>query len=107
MDGCDCYGLFRIVQHDKYNRHLPMFDYTIDTEMAIIDANRPLIASERLGSPLEGCLILLRYDGALRHIGLYVGNRFMLHTRPAAGSLLVSIDAISIRNRIEGFYRVN
>ena len=109
--GLDCYGLFRCVQNTHYGKHLPPlcceYEDACDTEQTaqVYRMHQPLIAGERLASPVDGCGVVIKYDGMPTHLGVYVGG-YILHTTRRTGCVMESIDSPNLKCRIEGYYAV-
>lgn len=106
-EGCDCYGLVRLVYRERLGIELPAFtDYheTLSAETAA------LIAAERrlwreVAEPAPYDVLLFRVDGAPQHIGLVAQPGWMLHTTRGKHSCLERYTRPYWRARIDGFYR--
>lgn len=110
-EGCDCWGLVRIVLQERFGKTLPAFD---DYEKATREAGErevelglktlPLRKTEE---PEEGDIVLMRARGKLCHTGIYLGNGEILHTNRGTDSVIEKIDGLrQLRGKIEGYYRV-
>lgn len=109
-DGCDCYGLVRLVFSEQLNRQLPLLDnsYTTrDEEERLINKQLPLINAVPTLSNTFGSLVVMSVFNKLSHVGIYVGDDCILHTEKATGSLIANIHSPSFKPRIEGYYRVD
>jgi cell wall-associated NlpC family hydrolase len=112
MDGCDCYGLVRLVLMREFGRSLPELsaDYTnarcIEETAALFEQHRPVLLAGRIAGPEEGAVALIREQNRLCHAGLYAGDGYVLHTRERLGSICQRISHPDLRERIEGYYRV-
>lgn len=109
-DGCDCYGLVRLVLHDVFQIIVPSYedDYPEDldrkTVCDLICENKG--GWEEIEEPVVGDLVLIKIQGALYHMGIIASsNRWMLHTMKGKDSALESIDGPQWRNKGKGFYR--
>ena len=111
-EGCDCWGLVRIVQKECFGKELPSFD---DYEKATRDESERQVAIglkelplKKVDSPEEGDIVLLRIRGKLCHTGLYIGGNEILHTNRGTDSVIESLDGLRhLREKVEGFYRVS
>jgi len=111
FDGCDCYGLVRLVLNNEFGKNLPDFwDYTSADDgtsvQEILLDNKPLIASEKKESPEIGDVVLFRFHGYTSHMGVYVGNNMILHVIKNIDSCCVPIDQGMLKGRIEGYYGI-
>jgi len=108
MDGCDCYGLIRLVLRDKFQKHLPDFQsvsasdkpYISDT----IDQYKPLLTAKQKDSPDVGDLCIFNVQGYPCHLGLYIGGNMVLHILSGCGSICDRLDSHKLKGRLEGFY---
>lgn len=110
--GCDCWGLVRLVLAERFGIVLDSYDYISGTAEALAGAvleALPLAPVDRVETPREGDLAILRMRGQPCHIGLVVGGpgeRNLLHTLNPHDSALDYYDGSRWRLRLEGFYRV-
>jgi cell wall-associated NlpC family hydrolase len=110
LNGCDCYGLARLVWQELTGNELP--DYVIscmDTLGISNQINKDIVQWERVvGEPPVPSLMLIKFDfdhpDWCNHIGVYVGNGMFIHTRKEANSCKERIDSLHWKSRIEGFY---
>jgi cell wall-associated NlpC family hydrolase len=110
--GCDCWGLVRLVQAERFGRRLPDLSqgYASSRDAANIAS---LYEMERLrwealaaeASPEAGDVIVLRIAGAVRHVGLVAAPGTMLHILKNINSCLERYDRPLWKNRIEAVYR--
>jgi cell wall-associated NlpC family hydrolase len=112
LEGCDCYGLVRLVLRNEYGIELPSLsnDYTdalIISETARLFAEkRPVLASEKLPAPEEKAVVVITEHGRPAHIGIVAGNGYILHTGVKTGSVCQRVTHPGLHGRIEGYYRV-
>jgi cell wall-associated NlpC family hydrolase len=111
MKGCDCYGLVRIVLEDRFGVTLPVFDTEYefgdqDSEEAAIDSGLFHLPVIKILIPSLGDLVFLRYFGHTSHIGIYLGDNFILHTTPERNACLDSLASPLLAKRVMGFYHV-
>lgn len=108
----DCWGLVRAVYEEKYGISLPSLDgryHGIADQRALaglVEEQRP---EEWVpvpgGDERPGDAIVLRVAGLPTHLGLVVGQGWMLHTQASVGSVLEQYGRPRWRLRVEGFYR--
>ena len=110
--GVDCWGLLYHAEKVLFNKTVPsfqnMYSWAMDDIQSLIDQMKPLLAYPQVPEPTPGDIVLLRFQGLHTHVGLYVGDNYMLHSDPW-GRGLSCLDRLSsprIAPRIEGFYRV-
>jgi len=110
QEGCDCYGLFRLV-YQSFGVDLPAHD---DGYLSVADQREILIlldaglpdwhpvepGDER---PTDG--ILLRLAGRPYHVGVVVGNGRMIHTMDKAGACIEYYRSVAYNRRVIGFFR--
>ena len=113
MDGCDCYGLVRLVLRNEYGISLPELsnDYsnalnTSETARLFAE-NLPVLAGEKIGSPEEKAVVVITEHGVAAHIGIAAGGGYVLHTGVKTGSVCQRETHPGLRGRIEGYYRVS
>ena len=109
-EGCDCYGLLRLVELEQFAQMLPEYsDYdpgNQEEEARLIDERLPLIGASRVESPEAGDIVQLRYLGAPSHVGVFVGDGMVLHTAPKKGVVLESLSSVNLASRIVGYFRI-
>lgn len=111
-DGCDCYGLVKLVLNSHYAIMLPeLLEYAdaLDNQhiQEVVSDNVPLLSGEELDRPEEGAVVILSSGGLSAHIGLLVTDKLMLHTTSLTGAVIEPISSNRIKNRIRGIYSVN
>ena len=107
MDGCDCYGLVRLLLTDLYGKLLPLFAND-ETEYApLINSGLATIGATGIPKPEEGALVILRYLGLPVHIGLCIDGTRVIHTEKFKGVHIEALSSRHIASRIVGFYRVH
>lgn len=111
--GCDCYGLVRLILNNEYHIKLPCLseynDALNSSELKpLFDKNIPLLCADKITYPEETAVALIRtHSGMYTHVGLYAGDEYIIHVRCKTGCVLERIDSPVLRNRIEGWYRVD
>jgi cell wall-associated NlpC family hydrolase len=112
LQGCDCYGLIRLVFLQEFNRQLPELsnDYTdarnIRETAALFAKNMPVLLAEKIAGPEEGAVAVIREQNCLCHVGLCAGDGFILHAAAKLGSVCQRASHPDLAGRIEGYYRV-
>jgi len=107
--GADCWGLAMLAYRGLWGIELP--DYRVSC-FATADINDTVDSQRaqwrRTAQPEVPCLVVMRIDPnipeACNHLGVYVGNGFMLHTLAKQHSVLERIAHPYFTRKIEGFY---
>jgi cell wall-associated NlpC family hydrolase len=107
--GCDCWGLVCLVYKLEFGVILP--DFTISClDARLIDGE---ISSQRslwrkLNKPRLPCVVVMRNSAyspkICNHLGIYIGNRKILHTSQGTGAIITSLTDPCWSKTIEGFY---
>ena len=111
-EGCDCYGLIRLVLQNEYGIILPELsdDYTnalnVEQTAKLFAQHLPVIASVKLKEPRESAVVVLTERGKPSHVGIVAGNGYILHTGAKTGSVCQRSTHPGLRGRIEGYYSV-
>jgi cell wall-associated NlpC family hydrolase len=112
LEGCDCYGLVRLVLFNEYKINLPELSDNYNNALNIKEISqmftehRPVLASEKLYEPREQAVVVITEHGVASHIGIVAGNGYILHTGAKTGSVCQRAEHPGLRDRIEGYYRV-
>jgi cell wall-associated NlpC family hydrolase len=113
IEGCDCYGLARLVLHNEYGINLPELsdDYSNALNLAetarLFAEKRPVLAAEKLPGPMERAVAVITEHGVPAHIGIAAGGGYVLHTGVKTGAVCQRETHPGLRGRIEGYYRVS
>jgi cell wall-associated NlpC family hydrolase len=111
-EGCDCWGLVRLVLGERWRVWLPSFarDYR-DTEETDAIA-RTIIGEQgkewrRISGPFfrEGDVALFRLAGRPVHVGLIVGWPWMLHIERGIDAACDRIDGLRWARRLDSVWR--
>jgi len=110
FDGCDCYGLARLVLKEEFGKTLPdIWNYTsaghLPSVTRAFKENAPILA-DRVKTPKPGDVILYRFFGYTSHMGVYVGDGKVLHITANTHSVCVPVDSGILRGRREGYYEI-
>ncbi|PHR17287.1 MAG: phage tail protein [Sphingopyxis sp.] len=107
-DGCDCWGLIRLIYRDHKGIVLPTYtgygDPLARAATDLIEAGRVDWEKVTQPQPYDAVLFLVR--GQPHHIGLVIRPGWMIHTARGKQSCIESYNRPLWRSRIEGFYRV-
>ena len=113
-NGCDCYGLVRLILNDEYQIQLPALnsDYSdaLNCEQTknLFKEYVPVICGTKIENPEEKAVCLVRTRGGLcTHVGIYAGDGFIIHTRNKTGAVCERLSSPFLTGRIEGWYHVN
>lgn len=116
-DGCDCWGLVRIVYKDKWDIELPSYDAEYDTiaDRAHLKALMDNRSEEFMkdgwheiypGEERPGDGVLMRLGSYPIHVGIVQSSGRLLHIDfGMASSALESYKQPKLCKRIVGFYR--
>jgi cell wall-associated NlpC family hydrolase len=113
FNGCDCYGLVRLVLKEEFGKELPMLsneyknaNVVIDTEK-VVKKNLPLLIAKEKGTPDEGDVGVFSYRGHTSHVGVYVGRGKVLHILSTAKyPVCEKLNSPFLKGRLNGFYEV-
>lgn len=112
-DGCDCYGLVRLILLEQYKIELPELKGNYSNALCIAETkklfteNVPVICAEKISSPEEKAIALIKIKGSLCHVGLYAGDGYIIHSRHKLGVVCERITSPLLVNCVEGWYRVD
>jgi len=111
-DGCDCYGLARLVMCNEFGIDLPELsnDYSDALNVAetarLFNEHLPALAGEKLEAPEEGAVAIITGRGAAVHIGVVAGGGYILHTGIKTGAVCQRETHPGLRGRVAGYCRV-
>ena len=112
MEGCDCYGLVRLVLRNEYGINLPELSdsYTdaqnIKETARLFAENIPVLAAEKLSAVREKAVVIITEHGLAAHIGITAGGGYILHTGAKTGCVCQRETHPGLQGRIEGYYNV-
>jgi len=112
MDGCDCYGLVRLVLRNEYNIELPELSdnyadaLNVSETARLFAENLPVLAAKKIDAAEEKAVVVITEHGVAAHIGIAAGGGYILHTGAKTGSVCQRETHPGLRGRIEGYYRV-
>lgn len=112
-DGCDCYGLLRLIYHDRLAVDLPLlsdeYDNTLQRKtMNDLVQERPLLIGFEKSSfddvkPLD--VLVIRHVGFDCHLGIVVSKRWMIHSEAGKGTVIEEFNRPHIRPRVKEVWR--
>jgi cell wall-associated NlpC family hydrolase len=111
-EGCDCYGLVRLVLKNEYGKELPALSDDYDDALVIsetsllFEKHLPVLAAEKLPGPEDGAAVVITERGKPCHLGIAAGAGFILHTTVKTGSVCQRATHPDLHGRVEGCYRV-
>lgn len=110
-DGCDCWGLVRMIYKEALNIDLPSY-HELYATAADAMAVRSLIMGNigpwreiEKGKERWFDCALMREAGVPRHIGIVCSRGSVLHLPPGKSSVIETYDEGKNRHRIVGFWR--
>lgn len=102
-EGFDCYGLAIEVLKRNGITLIDVFDKNVsNVENMLIALNS--IPHTVLNKPEENCLIELSVFGEPKHIAVYIGSGYIIHTSKTTGVIIEPLHRYS--TRIKGIYKV-
>jgi len=111
-EGCDCYGLVRLVLWNEYGVELPELsdDYADARNIAetarLFKERLPVFAAKKIAGPEEAAVAVITECGRPCHLGVTAGDGYILHTTVKTGAACQRSTHPGLRGRIEGYYRV-
>lgn len=112
-EGCDCYGLVRLIFLNEYSMKLPSlsgkYEDALDKEFTkeLFHQYVPLLCGERIDGPEEKAVAIIRTQGLATHVAMYAGDGSIIHTMLNMGTVCERISSPMLTGRIEGWYRVS
>jgi hypothetical protein len=119
-EGCDCWGLVRLVIAERTGVALPCYATDYDTETDAVGVGHCVTAARVSGvwDAVEGApqpFDLAEMFSVLRarngfaypplHVGVVIAPGWLLHTEVVTGALLVRLDERGLGKRIAGYWR--
>ena len=106
--GCDCYGLVCLFYKHYFNKLLPNFlEYSEDLSSyaSSIELVKHPFGFREIDEPKLGDVGVFKYMGFASHVGVYIGDGKVLHILRKTHSVVQKLDNISLRGRLDGWYR--
>jgi murein DD-endopeptidase / murein LD-carboxypeptidase len=111
-DGCDCWGLVRLVEMEAFGVFLPAVQderpLPEPRDIAVeIAEKKGLLPLELVTTPQDGDIVLMHFLNVPCHVGVIVNGQ-LLHADPLCRDLsrMARLTDPRISARIEGYYRV-
>jgi len=112
INGCDCYGLVRLVLINEYGIHLPELSNNYNNARNIHETESlfkkymPVLTAEKITEPQEKAVVVITEQGYPCHIGIVAGGGYILHTNEKTDAICQRDTHPGLRGRIEGYYHV-
>ena len=112
MEGCDCYGLVRLVLMNEYNIILPELSNNYENALNVAETLKlfeekiPILTAARILELEEKAVVVITESGYPCHLGINAGGGFILHASYKTGSICQRLTHPGLAGRIEGYYRV-
>lgn len=113
INGCDCYGLVRLILSQEYGYTLPLLssEYTNALNASetgpLFVHHAPLLLGEQITQPEPAAVLLIRNLGFRCHVALYAGDDYIIHSRRRVGTVCERIENIRMFGTAEGWYRID
>ena len=108
-DGCDCWGLIRLVYFERFGLELPSFvdAYESAQDMAVCESviSEGKVGFKEVREPKEADIVLCRILGFETHVGIYIDGGQMLHVMRGVNACVVSLDSAMWKRRVVGYFR--
>lgn len=109
-NGCDCWGLVRLIYKQELNIDLPLllgYKDTLDrpTIAEICNLEKTNWVEIPFGKEKPYDVIVLNILGFPMHVGVVFNNSFMIHCIKGSGTVVVNYRSAQWIKRVSGFYR--
>jgi len=109
FDGCDCWGLVRLIYQNEYGIFLPRYDTAYTTTKDRISVSNFALREAQnwieVSDKKEGDVILFRVLGLPLHVGLVIDKHYMIHILKGIDSSIEKFESPIWKKRILGVYR--
>ena len=110
LQGCDCWGIVKIVYSFLWGIELPEYPYSLsDSEKIKTAMNRPDYSWIKTNSPDKKVIAVMatnfKRNNECNHVGLFISKREMIQSTINIGSHIVNIGSDMWMKRIRGYYR--
>lgn len=112
-EGCDCWGLVRLVLKEQCGISVPSLssDYATLKDggkiAALVEDTKPLVAARQLPGPVSGAVVVIKARGLPMHVGLMIDERHVLHVGKGYNAIVEKVDGPRLKGKIEGYYSVS
>ncbi len=111
IDGCDCWGLVRLIYQNELNIELPDYldlyestkDYYVISKLNELESQK--FPSVPLSDLREFDVITLRVRNAPIHVAVALGNGYMIHCERDINTVCERINSMKWKSRIVGVNR--
>ncbi|HCS24023.1 MAG TPA: NlpC/P60 family protein [Alphaproteobacteria bacterium] len=109
--GLDCWGLVRLVMAEQFSIALPSLAAEYEHTLALDDISgiirRQIPAWQEVPQGHETCgdVVVLRLHGLPLHVGVVLGDGYMLDVEARIDSAIEKYDQLRWKDRLYGFYR--
>jgi murein DD-endopeptidase len=110
-EGADCWGIVFLYYRDILGRSVPSYVAEMD-DREFRRGTGAVVEEERargwvaISEPAAGDVVLMRNGAHHNHVGIYLDGRRTLHTDGPGLSAIERLDALHLRSRVSGFYRL-
>lgn len=104
LEKLDCYGLLMLLYKDFYDTEIPdVVSPTFLKDIAdLVQSEKPKWTPCELE---EGAAIVFNIRGYGSHVGMYIGDDYMIHTWEATSGVTIERIGINWKHRILGVYK--
>lgn len=112
-EGCDCYGLLRLILKEQYGINFPLLDGKYEDALDkdhiknLFHEYIPLLCGEKISGPEEKAIAVIRTQGLATHVAIYAGDGNIIHTMLYTGTVCERLSSPMLKGRVEGWYRVS
>lgn len=112
-DGCDCYGICKLVYKDQRNIELPDYGFLYASSGNTVEAADTIKSAHESGNnwtAVDGELepfdiLLFEVMGFISHVGVYIGDNLFLHCMKGKETCLENINSADWTHRYRGAFR--
>lgn len=112
FNGCDCWGLVRLIYKEEYEINLLSFygEYENSEEgvavKEVVQKGKDLFDNVQKDTPDYGDIIVFNMKGNPCHVGVYVGNGKVLHVLRGTEGVIERLSSHRLKGRVEGYYEI-
>jgi cell wall-associated NlpC family hydrolase len=110
LKGCDCYGLVKLYYKNELGISIPDSNTCAKTPRRTLAVYLEQISKNweettaQKNAVVAMCLNV-NHPKMVTHFGVMIDENTMLHTYENTNSHIISIDHITVKNQIKGFYK--